>query len=585
MAIVEAALFPAPLPCERCTQNRSIVGVVAPALHSPSVRVCAPQVLASLSPPSLSALGTLTGSVLLLMYSVSCVAASTLYATSVTTGAFHSCAVSVTGDAYCWGNNGEGQLGTGSYWPSYFITPSMSNAKAVSAGYAFTCALNVTGGVYCWGDNTAGRLGTNSTLSALAPQAVHLTATLITTGDEHTCAVSDSGGLFCWGDNSAGELGLNNSALVSLPEPPSTPIMTGVKYASAGWSVTCAVTGSDDSLYCWGLASFIGKITIPSLFQYSPPSTPILTGVASVHVGSFFGCALTTNSSLYCWGDNKHGQCGVGMYGDYVPTPTFVISGVADFATGIHHMCAVMLANSGLRCWGRNDASQLGQGTGENVYSPPSADLPGIASVLSVGCGWNHTCVVVGSGEVKCWGSNSNGQLGVNTSLYSFLTSPPSTSVQASDPSTTPSMSSSTATTLIVAVTVPVAVIVCAAGVLLVRRARHRHKPIERVQTQVRANAAHCTAPAPVAANAAAEAAAAAAAKAAIAAADAASMTAPSAPPAPIPHGDVVLPFEVPPSAPGPMDGNASAPMLLVYKMPPPPAYMDAPVTNLYYAT
>ncbi len=81
---------------------------------------------------------------------------------SLTTGWFHTCGLSRSGTAYCWGDNVEGQLGNGSGVDSSLVPVPVSGGLtfvALSAGSLHTCGLTSTHAVYCWGDDSWGELG------------------------------------------------------------------------------------------------------------------------------------------------------------------------------------------------------------------------------------------------------------------------------------------------------------------------------------------------------------------------------------------------------------------------------------------
>lgn len=135
----------------------------------------------------------------------------------------HVCGVTTLGAAYCWGDNGSGQLGVGDSTnrsSPVLVTGGLSFG-AVSAGNSndYTCGLTSGGAAYCWGYNGDGELGINSTAKSLTPAAVSggLTFTAVSAGGQHACALTAGGVAYCWGDNSSGQLGDGTTAASPVP--------------------------------------------------------------------------------------------------------------------------------------------------------------------------------------------------------------------------------------------------------------------------------------------------------------------------------------------------------------------------------
>src|ERR1017187_1471225 len=133
----------------------------------------------------------------------------------ITAGSFHSCAIE-SGKAYCWGDNGSGQLGNGStVGSSVPVAVDTSGVLAgqvltqITAGGAYTCALDGAGAAYCWGDNRRGQIRDGGTVSnSSVPVAVKTsgvlagrTLTQITADGYHSCVLDAAGAAYCWGDN------------------------------------------------------------------------------------------------------------------------------------------------------------------------------------------------------------------------------------------------------------------------------------------------------------------------------------------------------------------------------------------------
>ncbi|HEX7311876.1 MAG TPA: PASTA domain-containing protein [Gaiellaceae bacterium] len=339
----------------------------------------------------------------------------------VAAGSDYACALTNGGAVKCWGNNSSGQLGSGGYVNS--VTPVdivglASGVTAIAAGGGHACAITTAGGVKCWGANGSGQLGNGTLDSSATPVDVSgLTSgvTAIAAGGVHTCAVTGAGALKCWGDNYVGQLGDGTLANSSTPVQVSG-LTAGVTAVATGDGYTCAVATS--GVKCWGNNLFgqLGDGT------HDGRSTPVdvsglTTGVTVITAGTTHACALTSGGAAKCWGGGWNGQLGDGT-GVGSPTPVAVnglASGVTAIAAGIMHTCAITSAG-GAKCWGANFYGQVGDGTGgpgSTVAAP--VDVAGLTSgVSAIAAGGDDACAVA-SGAVKCWGTNTAGQLGDGT--------------------------------------------------------------------------------------------------------------------------------------------------------------------------
>jgi alpha-tubulin suppressor-like RCC1 family protein len=192
--------------------------------------------------------------------------AGTVRFVSVASGGRHACALTPEGQAYCWGDNSEGQLGDGTTAPSNVPVPSAGALRffRLVLGDAHTCGRTQASAVFCWGRGEEGQLGVStppetcgSTDCSTVP--VQVTTTLqqitITAGAQHTCSISTARQAICWGRNTSGQLGTTTTALCNGIACSPTPIAVsgGIAFQSivAGGSHTCAFA-NDASPYCWG---------------------------------------------------------------------------------------------------------------------------------------------------------------------------------------------------------------------------------------------------------------------------------------------------------------------------------------------
>jgi len=339
---------------------------------------------------------------------------------AVAAGFGHTCALTSGGAVWCWGENYNGQLGDGtttSRFTPVAVSGLGSDIVAVSAGGYHTCALTSGGAVWCWGANGDGQLGDSTTTPRTTPveaSGVGVAVGSIDAGSSHTCAVTAPGAVWCWGRNGYGQLG-DGTTTTRLTPVAVSGLGSSAAAVSAGDYFTCATTNAGTSL-CWG-ANAYGKLGDGTTTDRWTPVTVGMqgSGVVSVSAGTSHACAVTSVGAVWCWGDNTYGTVGDGT-SSFRTTPVGVIgfgSGVAAVAAGDYHTCAITSAG-GVLCWGANSYGQLGDGT--TTYRLAPVAVSGLASdVVAASAGYRHTCVVTSAGAVWCWGRNDYGQLGDGT--------------------------------------------------------------------------------------------------------------------------------------------------------------------------
>lgn len=343
-----------------------------------------------------------------------------LEAISVATGTYHSCAITKVGALKCWGYNYYGQLGNGTKTLSTVpvqVSGMTSGVVNVSAGYHSTCAVTTAGSVKCWGMNTQGQLGDGSKTDRVVPsQVVGLTSngvSVITSG-MHSCAILDGGAVRCWGANGYGQVG--DGSTTERVSPVAVPSLSkDVMGLALGQAHSCSIK-TTGVVQCWG-ANGEGQLGDGSgLRQLSPVSISGLgTEIQSLNAYNYQTCVVTKLGAAKCWGANGSGQLGDGTITRRV-TPVQVsglTSGVKSIGLGTSHTCAVM-SSGGLMCWGANGSGQLGTGNTTAQLTPVA--VPALTSgVLHVAGGSMHTCATTEAGAVKCWGRNAEGELGINS--------------------------------------------------------------------------------------------------------------------------------------------------------------------------
>lgn len=282
------------------------------------------------------------------------------------------------------------------------------------------CAVTQAGGMKCWGTNTKGELGTgvstgNILVSAATPQDVPgLTGSVkdVAVGDHFSCAVTTAGEVYCTGSNYYGQLG--DGTKTDRTSPVKVPGLTGVVSLEAGRFHVCALM-PDSSVKCWGQNSYgqVGTGVI-SATELAPVTVASLPSAAEIDLGSHHSCARTNAGAVYCWGNNSEGQKGAATATPGVPKQvTGIASGATAITTGWLHTCAVV--SGALQCWGADNGGQLGHKTTSTAVTTPQ-QVSGLTSgVIAVAGGQMHTCALMSSGSLKCWGAGGAGQLGIGT--------------------------------------------------------------------------------------------------------------------------------------------------------------------------
>jgi alpha-tubulin suppressor-like RCC1 family protein len=340
----------------------------------------------------------------------------------ISAGREHACAVATGGAVSCWGGNGQGQLGDGSFTDrSAPVTVSGGLTFAsVSAGYLHTCGATTTGAAYCWGYNAYGQLGNNSTTNSSSPALVAggLTFTSVSAGGLHACGLTTGGAVYCWGYNAYGQLG-NNSTTQS-----SSPVLVsgGLTFSavSVGFYHSCGLTTSG-AAYCWGLGSS-GQLGNNAFSSSSVPAA--VSGVLafrSITLGESHSCGLTPSDVAYCWGLGSSGQLGNNLTTQ--SSSPVLVSGGLTFASLNAHLaistCGVTPSGS-VYCWGYNIYGQIGDGSTSSRLAPVAV-LGGV-TFAAASPGSYHTCALDTSGAAYCWGYGANGRLGNNSTTA--LTAP-----------------------------------------------------------------------------------------------------------------------------------------------------------------
>ncbi|MEZ4621362.1 MAG: hypothetical protein R2867_38490 [Caldilineaceae bacterium] len=341
-------------------------------------------------------------------------------------GTDHTHALLDSGAVQCWGENSQGQLGDRTLInrsSPVTVNGLPRSARSIATGGYHTCALLVDNTTWCWGDNERGQL--NGTEGADQPTPIEVTQlpgtlSTISLGRYHSCALEKSGAVYCWGSNNRGLLGdgtterrSSSVTVMGLARP--------ITVLAAGEEHTC-VLNDTGAIRCWGsnrdrqLGE--GSADSHSIPLQVNPTVPV-GAIRAIFPGRFHTCAIANNGGVTCWGRNNDGQLGDGTE-EPRTTPVMVMGltgSVKALALGVDHSCALLESGS-VQCWGSNQYGQLGDGTNSDVAVP--VDVIGLpAGVTAIAAGEHHSCALIQGTDVRCWGRNQLGQLGNNSTVNS----------------------------------------------------------------------------------------------------------------------------------------------------------------------
>ncbi|MCY1056809.1 DUF4215 domain-containing protein [Nannocystis sp. SCPEA4] len=340
-------------------------------------------------------------------------------------GQFDTCATTNLGELYCWGQNADGQLGDGTTINSATPLPVALPAEvdAISLGDDFACALLVTDEVLCWGEAEDFQAGTRDLIDQLTPFPVpELPAgdiEGIEAGARGVCIVA-VGERYCWGYSDLGNLGIApQNELEPAPVGFSGPVAELALDRSEYRGVLCGVL-VDGTVECSGQGTLVSNSAVTGAAGYFEPISyhltvptqlPALANVQTMGMGDGFACAATLDD-VQCWGDNSQrqlGQGGVDTTDILIPTAVVGLGAVDELELGAGNACVRTGGN--VQCWGDNAQFQTGEGGTTDDQSAP-VTVVGLSDAVDLALGLNHACAVRATGEVVCWGDDSQGGLG-----------------------------------------------------------------------------------------------------------------------------------------------------------------------------
>lgn len=368
---------------------------------------------------------------------------------AVSIGSVSACGVTTGGSARCWSDDPlDGVLGNGSTLPSAFpmqVTGLTSGVTGVSVGGDFACGVTAGGAVQCWGAIPPPP-PPPATGSEVPVTIANLSsgATAVAAGGLSACALTASQGVLCWGANASGELG-NGTTSNSASALPVTGLTGNTAAIAVGYDFACAAS-TTGGVQCWGDDSSGQLGDGPSTAQFSASPVAVVglpAPVTAVTAGLEFACALTSSGDVYCWGRNDRSELG-DFAGASSPTPVLIDGlpqDIQSIAAGQNFVCA-LTSGGAVLCWGDSSDGQLGNGSFGTLSASPvqvSGLTSGVASI-SLGGLSVSACAIMLTGDLLCWGGDSDGQIGdpppafcsVNSAVYSCTLYP--TSIEGTGP-------------------------------------------------------------------------------------------------------------------------------------------------------
>jgi len=300
--------------------------------------------------------------------------ASAILWAKVACGQTDACGIRTDGTLSCWGNNGSGQLGAATTATQPQTEVPGGPWQGIAPGAYQSCGIKSDGTLWCWGDNTNGQLGTGNTEPTSTPaQVTGAGWNQVSTSYYHTCATKQDGTLWCWGLNANLQLG---DGSVSYRMAPGLVGGSDWSQLATGLYHTCA-TKQDKSLWCWGgnTVGQLGNAFAPLLAKGAQGGTSepfqVIGAWNSVSAGQAHTCGIMSDLSLWCWGDNSNGQLGNGTQDNSsVPVAVVALNQTwASVAAGSTHTCA-LATNGTLWCWGDNLYGKLGTGSAGSQLLP-----------------------------------------------------------------------------------------------------------------------------------------------------------------------------------------------------------------------
>jgi alpha-tubulin suppressor-like RCC1 family protein len=224
-----------------------------------------------------------------------------------------------------------------------------------------------------WGGACSGSSTCSVTLNGAQMAIAYFRTTQVAAGAFHTCALKVDGTVKCWGRNNEGELGQGYT-----------------QNSAPGYANLVSIGGS----------------------------------VAAISAGAYHTCVLLAGGRVLCWGSNTYFQIQGPQQVDPIAAPNYVVNSVTlpvlSVAAGGYHTCEVMSDGTAM-CWGYNHDGEAFWGSGAGNNQIGAVAIPGVSGATMVTAGAYHTCALLSSGSVDCWGYNNDGETGTAAAFFNAL--------------------------------------------------------------------------------------------------------------------------------------------------------------------
>ncbi|KAE8714300.1 Regulator of chromosome condensation (RCC1) family with FYVE zinc finger domain isoform 3 [Hibiscus syriacus] len=337
----------------------------------------------------------------------------------VACGVKHAALVTRQGEVFTWGEESGGRLGHGVgkdvIQPYLVESLAVTSVDFVACGEFHTCAVTMAGELYTWGDGThnAGLLGHGTDVSHWIPKRISgplegLQVASVTCGPWHTALITSTGQLFTFGDGTFGVLGHGDRE--SVPYPREVESLSGLRTIAVGCGVwhTAAVVEvivsqssasvSSGKLFTWGDGDKnrlghgdkeprLKPTCVPALIDYN---------FHKVACGHSLTVGLTTSGQVFTMGSTVYGQLGIPYADGKIPSLVEdKLSGecAEEIACGAYHV-AVLTSSNEVYTWGKGANGRLGHGDVEDRKTPTLVEGLKDRHVKFIACGSNYSAAI-----------------------------------------------------------------------------------------------------------------------------------------------------------------------------------------------